>query len=84
MVDRERSRTKKKESPVGGPPHAAVERLPYAIELWDAGAQDVERVIARAVNATLARAIFKGAQAEYPGRRLTLRHGERILARSGD
>jgi hypothetical protein len=40
----------------------------------------VERVLARAVNASLARAIFTAAQSEHPGRRIALRHGNRVLA----
>lgn len=59
-----------------------MERLPYAVELWDADARAIERIIARAYNAVLARAIFKGAQAEYPDRRLTLRRRGRVIADS--
>lgn len=55
--------------------------LPYAVELWNAdGALKVERVLARAANAQLARAIFKAAQGEHPERRITLRRGNRIIA----
>lgn len=75
----------KAEQPVSSEDSASskVERLPYAVELWDAGAGAVERIIARAYNAALARAIFKGAQAEYPDRRLTLRRRGRVLADTG-
>lgn len=58
------------------------EKLPYRVELWDAEAEMLERVLARAVNAVLARAIFKAALAEYPDRRLKLRCGSRIIADS--
>jgi hypothetical protein len=54
------------------------EKLPYRIELRDAHA----RVLARAVNATLARAIFKAARKEHPERRIILRRDERIVADS--
>jgi hypothetical protein len=67
-------------SPLTGPAPAQDGGLPYCVELWEAGGQSVERVLARAVNASLARAIFMAAQSEHPGRRITLRHGTRVLA----
>lgn len=59
------------------------EKLPYRIELRGAKDDAVERVLARALNAALARAIFKAAQTEYPDRRVTLCRGERMIADSG-
>jgi hypothetical protein len=56
------------------------EDLPYRIDLWDTRTRKVERVLARASRNTLARAIFKAAQQEYPDRRITLRRGARIIA----
>ena len=44
------------------------EDLPFAVELWDAQSATVERVIARASNPQLTRAIFGSAQKEYPDR----------------
>jgi hypothetical protein len=59
------------------------EALPFSIELWDAArGETVERVLARAHNAPLARAIFKAVVTEHPGRRITLRSGARLLADS--
>ncbi len=59
------------------------EELPYHIELWrDGRMEEVERVLARAANADLARAIFKAAAGEYPERRVTLRRGNRTMADS--
>lgn len=59
------------------------EELPYRIELWrDGTGEAVERVLARAVSAQLARAIFKAAQSEHPERRITLRKGNRIIVDS--
>ena len=53
----------------------------FRIELWDAKGRDkVERVLARALNETLGRAIFKAAQTEHPERRITLCKGDRIIA----
>lgn len=61
---------------------APANRLPYAIELWNLQRTAPERIIARAANATLARAIFKAAQAEHLGRRVVLRRGSEVLAQT--
>jgi hypothetical protein len=62
-----------------GPP----EELPYRVELWrDGGHDTVERVLARAANVQLARAIFTAVQGEHPTRRITVRKGTRIVADS--
>ena len=59
------------------------EKLPYRIELWDqVDHHIVERVLARAFSAPLARAIFKAARTEHPDRRITLRRGNRVVADS--
>jgi hypothetical protein len=55
------------------------EDLPYRIDLWDTRSRKVERVLARASRAALARAIFNAAQQEYPDRRITLRRGTRLI-----
>jgi hypothetical protein len=69
----------------GEAPTAAPEELPYRVELWYDGVGDaVERVLARAANAQLARAIFKAAQGEHPERRITLRRGNRVIADSAE
>jgi hypothetical protein len=61
------------------------ESLPYRIELWHAIDDHViERVLARACSAPLARAIFKAARTEYPDRRITLSRGKRVVAESGE
>ena len=57
--------------------------LPYRIELWRADvANEIERILARAATAQLARAIFKAAQGEHPHRRITLCRGNRIVSDS--
>jgi hypothetical protein len=68
--------------PIAAQP-APPEELPYRIELWEAatGAQ-VERVLARALSAVLARAIFAAALTEHPDRRITLRKGLQVVADS--
>jgi hypothetical protein len=40
----------------------------------------VERGLVRALNAQLARAIFKAATGEHQNRRVTLRKGNRVIA----
>lgn len=61
------------------PSRPAAELL-YRIELWrDEPADRVERVLARAASVELARAIFKAALTEHPGRRITLRTGNRTI-----
>jgi hypothetical protein len=65
------------------PPSRTKEELPYVVELWrEDSAEEVDRVLARAVNAPLARAIFKAAAEEHPKRRITLRKGNRTVADS--
>ena len=61
---------------------AQTERLPYRIELWNSDADLLERVLARALNAQLARAIFRAAQKEHPDGRILLRRGTRTVAAS--
>ena len=59
------------------------ETLPYRIELRSAGdGAAVERVLARAFNNALARAIFQAARGEHPDRRITLSRGSRLIADS--
>jgi hypothetical protein len=61
---------------------APPEELPFRIELWLEGRDEVERILARAVSAALAHAIFKAAQVEHPQRRITLSNSGRIIADS--
>jgi hypothetical protein len=60
------------------------EKLPYSIELWDDAAGALERVLARAIDAQLARAIFQAARKEHSESRILLRRGARIVADSTD
>jgi hypothetical protein len=69
--------------PLTGNPAGPIENLPYRIELWgEADGAAVERVLARAFSMPLARAIFRAARSEHPDRRITLRHGARVIADS--
>jgi hypothetical protein len=78
MIERENHKPGANVKPMPGQGEQA-ENLPYWVELWNQDASDVERVLARALNAPLARAIFKAAESEYPARRITLRRGSRII-----
>jgi hypothetical protein len=59
------------------------DELSYAVELWDETRHRAEKILARAFNISLARAIFRAALDENPGRRIVLRHGERIVEDNG-
>jgi hypothetical protein len=64
--------------------HAAkAEKLPYCIELWAEDKARVQKVLARAATASLARAIFSAACEEHPDRRLILRQANRVLDDTG-
>jgi hypothetical protein len=60
------------------------EKLPYSVELWDEGGETLERVLARAIDPQLARAIFHAARKEHPEARILLRRGARTIADSAD
>jgi hypothetical protein len=60
------------------------DELAYSVELWDDAGQDLERVLARALSAHLAREIFIAARGEHPDARVLLRRGSRTIADSAD
>ncbi|HXR95970.1 MAG TPA: hypothetical protein VN718_08825 [Rhizomicrobium sp.] len=60
------------------------EELAYAVELWSEDRARVEKVLARAFNISLARAIFRAALEENPGRRVVLSHGPRVVEDNGE
>jgi hypothetical protein len=66
-----------------GSPAAQHDKLPYRIELCGESENAPERVLAMALDANLARAIFSAAQKEYPDRRIVLRRGGRTVADTG-
>jgi hypothetical protein len=57
------------------------EALPYRVVVWNA-AEHEPRILARALNAPLARAIFRAATAEHLEARITLYRGSRVIADS--
>ena len=59
------------------------DELPYRIELWNEQGTAIERVLGRAASVSLARAIFRAAEIEHAGRVITLKHLERVVARTG-
>jgi hypothetical protein len=61
---------------------SAPEELPFQVELRAGDADQVERVLARAISIQLAQAIFKAAIIEHPGRRITLSKGRTLIADS--
>ncbi len=58
------------------------EKLPYMIELWNLQRTQVEKVVARASSAALARAIFLAARSEHLGRLLILKRGAKVIEES--
>jgi hypothetical protein len=51
----------------------------YAVEIWADDMSAPEQLLAQASSVVLARAIFTAAMDEHPGRRIVLRHGERVV-----
>ena len=71
-------------SPAAPPPTAGrAARLPYTVELWNLPRTEVERILARAANMTIARAIFITAISEHLGRRIVLRRGGEVVQENG-
>jgi hypothetical protein len=54
--------------------------LPFSVEIT--GRDSGPRVLARAANASLARAIFSSALIEYPNQRILLKRGEQTISDS--
>ena len=67
-------------APFGGVP-GENEDLPYKVEVWDAGGQFVEQVVAVSANPAIGFAAYYAAAREYPGRDVTLRYKDRVLSR---
>ncbi len=76
--DRDNSDTRRGFAP-GGAPH---EDLPYKVELWDAGKNSIEVVLAVTANSSIGFAAYHAATREYPDRYVTLRHKNRTVAQA--
>jgi hypothetical protein len=61
---------------------AAPESLSFIVELCRAEEDRPERILGRALNLTLARAIYLAALQDFPGRRIIIRKGGMIIADS--
>ncbi len=68
-------------APLSGPP-LEPDDLPFSVLLYDLPRSGIERVLARAASAGLARAIFVAAQSEHLGRRIALVRGGQVIAES--
>jgi hypothetical protein len=64
-----------------GPDPIEREDLPYKVELWNAGKNSVEQVLAVTASGSIGYAAFYGATREYPDRYITLRHKTSIISR---
>ena len=60
----------------------APEPLSFAVELRREAQDRPERILGRAFNLTLARAIYLAALQDFPGRRIIIRSGESVIADS--
>lgn len=63
----------------GAPPE---DPLPYTVALREHDLARPDRVIGRAANIVLARAIFAAAQVDFAGKSILLRRGADIIAQS--
>jgi hypothetical protein len=55
--------------------------LSFVVELWDADATQVERVLSRNANVSIGRGAFERAARMYPDRVILLRDGVRVIER---
>jgi hypothetical protein len=76
MVESEQNKHRRAAAPAAAT--GGNEQLPFSVELWRSE-EDIERVLGLASSAVLARAIFRAAIIENPGRRITLRQGRHIV-----
>jgi hypothetical protein len=56
--------------------------LPYTVELWDEEKKNVKQVLAVTTHGSIGFAAYYAAIREYPDRHITLRHRNRMIARS--
>jgi len=68
-------------APLSGPP-LEPDDLPFAVLLYDLPRAAIERVLAKAASATLARAIFVAAQSEHLGRKIALVRAGQVISES--
>jgi hypothetical protein len=56
------------------------EDLPYKVEVWDQAKLAVEQVLAVTASGSIGYAAYYAATREFPNRRITLRHKNRIMS----
>lgn len=56
--------------------------LPFVVELWNRSRTAPERIVGRAANVVLARAILLAVTNEHLDRKVVLRRGAQVLAES--
>jgi hypothetical protein len=78
MTDREQANAKSTKSLAHSEP-AENEDLPYRVMIWPEEAAAAGKVLARAASVVLARAIYKAALEENPGRHVTLNKGSQVI-----
>jgi hypothetical protein len=66
--------------PSSAPGPTAREDLPYKVEIWDEAKLAVEQVIAVTASGSIGYAAYYAATREFPNRRITLRHKNRIMS----
>lgn len=67
--------------PAGGLYPLGREDLPYKVEVWDAGQESVEQVLAVTASASIGYAAYFAATREFPNRVITLRHKNSVISR---
>lgn len=58
------------------------EDLPFKVELWDDAFEMVDQVLAVTADGSIGFGAYHAAIKEFPGRNITLRHKNRVVARS--
>jgi hypothetical protein len=62
------------------PAPTARDDLPYKVEIWDEAKLAVEQVVAVTASGSIGYAAYYAATREFPDRRITLRHKNRIMS----
>ncbi len=83
MTDREQANANSGEAPERGEVNEK-EDFPYRVTIWVEESTSGVKVLARAANVVLARAIYVAALTENPGRRITLDRGLETISDSSE
>ena len=66
--------------PSSAPSPTGREDLPYKVEVWDEAGLAVEQVLAVTASGSIGYAAYYAATREFPNRRITLRHKNRVMS----